>query len=151
MLKARPLSQDGLALAEMLMVLAIFSILIMMVIPAYHSPHQRLEKEEFFQQLENDLVLAQQAAITELRVVELEFNPVNRLYLVRYRDGDTIVVRRFPDGVSLSTNFSRNRFHFNRHGHISQGGRLFFHYETPNGTETRTYIFQLASGRYRVE
>ncbi|GGK19323.1 competence protein ComG [Caldalkalibacillus thermarum] len=151
MARAKGQFQAGFTLVEMLMVLAIFAIVVTMVIPVYHVPHQHLEMEDFFQQLENDLFLAQQTALTELQHVEVEFNPVNSLYIVRYRYGETIFLRRFPDGVSMSTNFPRNRFHFNRHGHISQGGRLFFYYETPNGTETRTYIFQLASGRYRVE
>lgn len=143
--------QLGFTLIEMLLVVAILSIVLSLVLPLLGTTENVLEHEQFFQQLEDDLFLAQQKAITESAVVEVMWNMSAKTYLIRYRHGDMIAQRSFPPGLSVSTNFDRHRFHYNRYGHISQGGRLFFVYTVGERTAMREYIFQVGTGRYRVE
>jgi competence protein ComGD len=143
--------QQGFTLVEMVMVIGIVSIVLTLVIPLFHPTEQVLEYERFFQLLEDDLFLAQQSALSNSTVIEVEFNIVNKFYTVRDRYGDLIVKRSLPEGLSVSTNFDRNRIRYNRQGNISQGGRLFFVYKVGERTKMKTYVFQVGTGRYRVE
>lgn len=143
--------QSGFTLLEMLLVVAILAIVLTLTLPLFGSTEQVLAHEHFFQQLEDDLFLAQQKALSEKTVVEVVWNINGKNYLVRYRYGKIIAQRSFPTGLSVNTNFDRHRFHYNRYGHISQGGRLFFVSTMGERMEMREYIFQLGSGRYRVE
>lgn len=142
--------QSGFTLMEMLLALVIFSIILMLTFPSFQSTDKKYEEELFFQKLEDDLFLAQQTALSEGTTVVVKFNPSQKFYLVQYVSGKVLFRRDIPQNLALYTNFDRNQFHYNLHGNISQGGRLFF-YDTSDNRPLRTYVFQLGNGRFQVE
>lgn len=140
----------GFTLVEVMLVMAIFSIILMLTVPSFRPTDKRYEGEAFFQQLEDDLFLAQQIALSESTTVVVKFNPVHQFYLVQYISGKVIKRRDIPSSLSFYSNYENHQFHFNQYGNISLAGRLFFH-DVKENKPLRTYILQLGNGRFRVE
>lgn len=143
--------KQGFSLYEVILVLFFIGLLSMMVIPIQAPLKDHLEREHFFEQLEEDIYYIQQLALAEAVPVEIIFMPVHGQYLVRYRYGETLFLRVLPREMTLYTNFYQHTLRFNRAGHINQGGSVRFDYISSAGSQRKTYIFQIASGRFRVE
>ncbi|WP_208970429.1 competence type IV pilus minor pilin ComGD [Listeria valentina] len=136
-------SANGFTLAEMLLVLAIFLLLISCSVPPAFRSLRKIEEKQFFQILKADIYLAQsEALLQQSEPVELRFK---RDQLIIQRSDKPDLIEKYPNSMRIKKEenfkFLPQTGHINRFRTVKWQG------------ETRNYQlkFQIGKGRFNIE
>lgn len=136
-------SANGFTLAEMLLVLAIFLLLINCSIPPAFRSLRKIEEKQFFQILKADIYLAQSEALLQQNApVELRFK---RDQLIIQRSDKPDLIEKYPSSMHIEKEenfkFLPQTGHINRFRTVKWQG------------EVRNYQlkFQIGKGRFNIE
>lgn len=123
------LRNNAFTLVEMLLVLLIISVFSM----GFRVPESNLTI--FMEQIMNESILCQEMAFLKKKEVDVSFYSS----YAKFNDSSYI----YPSKITCST----NSFHYNENGNISKACTI----ACSNGIHTKKLIFQLGSGRVRID
>lgn len=104
--------------------------------------------EQFLEQLQEDIWLAQQFAISHSKSVELSFYENQDFYDVRESGLRSLIIQRsFISEINLKILTITNPIKFNSSGNINGSGALYVMYHN----HTYKITFLLGRGRFRIE
>jgi len=142
------LNNRGITLIELIIVLAILSIIFSISIPQFNDIIARYELQTTARMVASDLRLAQQMAISKGEYYRILFDLFNR---DRYQllSGTKMIKQVFlPKGVKLSaTSFNGNTVMFTPLGAPVPAGRIML---TGRNNENLFVIVAVATGRVRI-
>lgn len=140
--------QHGYTLIEMLIVLSI--IMIISTVTFLHLTSVANEKkiDYFFEQLTDDLLLAQINAISYGQVVNIFFSDKDQVYKINMpTTGRTLVKRHLPPMFELNTMPIGGRLSYLANGGINKSGTIRISYKDRDFS----VIFLLGEGRFYVK
>ncbi len=123
--------RNGFTLAESLICLLVICLL-MVIVPAKKT---RVSVERFMSELENRIVMVQSQSFSEKQPSKIEIRNSSAVF-----SSGTI---RYPAGICCE----EASIAFNSRGNIQAGG----HFSCSDGSQTRTMIYQIGTGRIRYE
>lgn len=143
------LGKRGFTLMELVVVLAILTIIGAVVLPEFS---QRLAQERFLSvvyQVHSDMRLAQETAKREQYPVRVSFKPVNKtqnIYIIYLQDDKQTLVKKvdLPPGVDVDYS-QDSEVDFMEDGHVKHNGRLRLY----QGKWQRFFYFY-QTGRVRI-
>ncbi|MGD6774596.1 competence type IV pilus minor pilin ComGD [Sutcliffiella horikoshii] len=146
----RPLDSKGYSLLESILVLSLISIILSVTILNLNATNKNIIAEQFSDQLSNDLLFAQQYAISTKTSVSIIFTPQNNYY--RIRQGtfqiNEMVYREYHRDVRIDTRTMGERLIYNGNGSINKAGAIGIYVDE---MESYRYVFTLGKGRFYVE
>ena len=141
--------EEGFTLIESLLVLSIVTMLVSVSFVRLSPIKERQVMTHFIQQLTNDLLYAQQYAMSTKQTVRISFHVKDHYYRVYGSGTSTELIRRTYDpAISISTWTLGNTITFTQNGSISSSGTYGISYK---GTEHYSIVFQLGFGRFYVQ
>jgi competence protein ComGD len=139
----------GFTLLESLLVLSIVSIIISVTFLKFSSVHGNNMEEQFLMEFKNDILFAQQYALSTQRNVNVLFYPAENYYVVTQGAFTAPLIKRtYHPAMTIDTRTMGDRFFFLGTGGISKAGTMMVF---NNGKERFRYIFTLGKGRFYVE
>lgn len=131
-----------------MLVLSIVSImsliLITNIVPIYHKK----VIETFLNQFEKDVLLAQQHAIVNEKLVYVLFSADQNQYMIEANESrGPLLIRNYHSEVEIEGATLTNRVTFNSNGSIQKSGTMFISYKN----STYKVVFYLGKGRFNVE
>ena len=139
----------GFTLIESLLVLSIISILVALPFLKLSPVMEKKVMPHFFEQLSNDLLFAQQYAMSTKQSVNIIFFPENRLYYVHVPiENRYLLLREYNQHININTRQIGNTVRYNPAGNIVSPGSYGISYKSK---EHYSLIFQLGYGRFYVE
>lgn len=117
--------RNGFTLSEVLIVVSAWSILIVCLTPLHLRTFLSLEASTFLDQLEEDVLLAQQLTVQDHPYYWLSFRQSSNDYvLYDTKDKETIYIREFPDAWRFEMMTLENPVRFNARGIIVKPGTM---------------------------
>lgn len=139
-------NEKGFTLLEAIFVLGIF-LLIVSLSTLFLRPHSiQLEKQLFFSQLKADLLYAQQYALTNQKVVSVNFVNPEKFYYIRKQSGELLLRREYSNEIKVLEGSQKLFFRYHSNGNISSFGSIYFYIDG----ERYQMTFQLGRGRFYV-
>jgi len=146
----RTLNSKGYSLLESMMVLSLISIILSVTILNLNATNENKIAEQFIDQLSNDLLFAQQYAISTKTSVSIIFTPQKNIY--RIHQGtfhiNEMVYREYHRDVRIDTRTMGERLIYNGNGSINKAGAIGIYVDE---IENYRYVFTLGKGRFYVE
>ncbi|WP_456278303.1 competence type IV pilus minor pilin ComGD [Bacillus sp. AK128] len=140
--------EDGFTLMEMLIVLSIIIMLVSFSFFHVRAVYQARVIQQFFEQLQQDIWLGQQYAISHSKGVELTFYETEDFYDIREGGVRSLIVKRtIKSEVKLRPLTITNPIKFNAGGNINSPGSMYVTYHH----HTYKVTFLLGRGRFRIE
>lgn len=139
-------NEKGFTLLESLFVLSIFLLIISVSMLLLRPHNVQLERQLFFSQLQADLLYAQQYALTNQKLVSVNFPLPDKFYYVRKQSGELLIKREYPESITASEGSQKLYFRYHSNGNISSFGSIFFYIDG----ERYQMTFQLGRGRFYV-
>lgn len=140
----------GYTLFESLLVLSLVSIILSVTILNLSATKDKKIGEQFSEQLSNDLLFAQQYALSTKTSVNIIFTPKENFY--RIRQGtfqiQELVHREYHRDIRIDPRTMGERITYNGNGSINKAGAFGVYVE---GLESYQYVFTLGKGRFYVE
>ncbi|MDX5474487.1 MAG: hypothetical protein LPK00_03020 [Bacillaceae bacterium] len=134
---------------ETLLVLSIISILVALSFVKLSPILEKKVMPYFFEQLSNDLLLAQQYSMSTKQSVNIIIFPENRLYYVHVpNENKILLLRNYNEHIYINTRQAGNTVRFNNVGNIASPGSYGISYKSK---EHYSLVFQLGFGRFYVE
>lgn len=137
--------QSGYTLFELIIVISLFSIILLIVIPSYHSLSQKHKTDHFFEQLQEDIYYTQMIALSRGKPMMLDFITTLSQYRILVHN-QTIVKREYPHDIIVERGTLETKIEFNPNGNIRKAGTIFI--KTDKGKYKMT--FQLGKGRFEI-
>jgi prepilin-type N-terminal cleavage/methylation domain-containing protein len=141
--------RKGFTLIEIVLVLAIFSILLAIVFPNLQKPLAHYQLRSAGMQLASDMRwVRQQSIFGRAYIVNLQVSPHQGFYSIR--ESTKVVIQRFlPPGIHFKeVVLDKNTLNFSLSGAPSSAGRIGL---ANNFGETCYIYFMPSSGRIRVD
>ncbi|MFH0347260.1 competence type IV pilus minor pilin ComGD [Bacillus vallismortis] len=132
----------GFTLLESLLVLSLASILLIVVFTALPPVYGNTAVRQAAWQLKNDIMLAQQTAMSSHQRTKILFQRKNYQLVM----DDTVIERPYPTGLSIEPLTLKDRLEFNEKGHPNAGGKI-----RVKGHAAYVITVYLGSGRVNVE
>lgn len=139
-------NESGFTLLESLFVLSIFLIIISVSMLLLRPHSIQLEKQLFFTQLKADLLYAQQHALTNQKLVSVNFVIPEKFYYIRKQNGELLLKRQYSEKITVSEGSQKLFFRYHSNGNISSFGSIYFYIDD----ERYQMTFQLGRGRFYV-
>lgn len=140
--------KKGYTLIEILMVLALFSILFGIVFPKTNYFEKLKEKREL-EDFRKDLMFARNSAILESRNYTVEFIvEKNTYYITTGKKKDTVRSKTFKDGLKFDKNNRVRSVVFNYNGTTGNSGTLYLR---NNNDERYEISISPVTGRIEVK
>lgn len=118
-------AKKAYTLIELLLVLAILSIISLLAIPDSEILLRMRERQEI-EELRKDLLFVRNRAIVEAENYEVLFSREENKYYIKHRkSGLTIKTKEFKHGIKISINNMDASFQFNRNGNTGKGGTIY--------------------------
>ncbi len=137
--------QSGYTLTEVLLVLTVFSISLILVIPLQNNVVRKIETQQYMEQFQEDILLAQQLTMTDHPNYWIMIRPAHRdYYLYDYKNKLTIYHRKFPDQWKINLQSLTSPIRFNAAGTLRNPGTMTI--VSPYATYKITFPF----GKSRV-
>ncbi|MCR3956717.1 MAG: GspH/FimT family pseudopilin [Gudongella sp.] len=92
--------KKGFTLIELIVVMALFSLLLSITLPNTSIIRNLNERQEL-RMIEKDLRQARTRAILENRTVEVSFYVDGNMYIIQYSESDKIKVQRLSSGLKI--------------------------------------------------
>ncbi|MCY9375499.1 prepilin-type N-terminal cleavage/methylation domain-containing protein [Bacillus sp. T17B1] len=134
--------EKGFTLLESLLVLTLASILLIAVFTALPPVYTNTSVRQAAWQLKNDIMLAQQTAISSHQRTKILFQRKEYQLVM----GDTVIERPYAKGLSIEPQTLKDRLEFNEKGHPNAGGKIRI-----KGHTSYDMTIYLGSGRVNVE
>lgn len=131
---------------ESLFVLSIFLLIVSVSFLPLRPGSIQLEKQLFFTQLKADLLYAQQYALTNQKLVSVNFVIPEKFYYIRKQNGELLIRREYSDVITVSEGSQKLFFRYHSNGNISSFGSIYFYIDG----ERYQMTFQLGRGRFYV-
>lgn len=148
-------NNQGYTLLEMLIVLSLLGMIGLVVLPLYSTTSVQQEIEHVFKQFEEDYFYVQQKAITESKVHRIVVNSLYAYYYAEEMDSNVskrLFIRHLPEYMTIRKVTGRdNDLVFSQLGHIQKVGTISFTYQFEGKIHRRNYVFQVHTGRFRVD
>jgi len=143
--------EKGLTLIELVTVLAIFTVIVLIVIPSanfFDTTKSNIRITLIAREVVNDLRYIQQKSIFEGENLYLEIKPDKTGYYInRYEDDKNIKSKNLPEGIKIEKNIQKE-IRFNQIGIPSTGGCTI----TLKNNKKEIYITVLpATGRIMIK
>lgn len=148
------INRQGYTLLEMLIVLAVLGMISLVVLPLYPTTSVKQEIKQVFRQFEEDYFYVQQKAIAESKVHRLVVNSLHGYYYVEEMEAPVkrLFIRHLPEYMTIKKLTGKdNDLVLGAHGHIQKAGTISFTYQLEGKLHSRNYVFQIHTGRFRVE
>ncbi|MEA3320636.1 MAG: competence type IV pilus minor pilin ComGD [Bacillota bacterium] len=143
-------TNGGYTLLESLLVISIISVLLSVTVLTLSSTQESYIGEHFNEQLSNDLLFAQQYALSSKNSVYIVFTPSENYY--RIRQGtfqiNELVVREYHSSIRIDTRTMGQRITYLGNGSINKSGAIAIYVDDK---ELYQYVFTLGKGRFYVE
>ena len=141
--------EQGFTLIESLLVLSLISMLVSLSFVKFSPLMEKKVMPHFFEQLSNDILFAQQYAISTKQSVNIFFFPDNKHYLVQVPGEDRILLKRFyNEHIHINTRHAGNVVRYNPVGNILNPSSYGVSYKSQ---ENYSITFQIGFGRFYVE
>ncbi|WP_286059883.1 competence type IV pilus minor pilin ComGD [Bacillus mojavensis] len=135
--------EAGFTLLESLLVLSLASIMLIAVFTTLPPVYENTALRQTVSQLKNDILLAQQTAISNHQRTKILFQEKKYQVII----GDTVIDRIFYDNGLLAESLTlKDRLEFNEKGHPNIGGKIRI-----KGHAAYDITVYLGSGRVNVE
>lgn len=141
----------GFTLIEMLLVISVIMIISLFNIHSFQSYFEQRKLDDFMEQLEEDLLLAQMLALANQKTSNVVF--FDDVYTVNYyennKNGVKRITRYYPDGIKVEflTNSMGRTVYFLINGNVKEFGKFRVKYKK----RKTTVVFQLGRGRFYFE
>lgn len=139
-------SNRGFTLIETLFVLSIFFLIISLSFLLVRPQFAYLDKQLFFSQFKQDLFNAQQYAISNNKIVNVNIFPSSHRYYVKDQEGKYIIDRIYSDKVKILAGSQNLYFRYNFNGNINTFGSLYIII----GNKQYKFTFHIGKGRFYV-
>ncbi|WP_128755796.1 competence type IV pilus minor pilin ComGD [Bacillus sp. LL01] len=143
-------STGGHTLLESLLVLSIVSVILSVTVLKLSTTQEKHIGDQFSEQLSNDLLFAQQYALSTKSSVYIIFTPKENYY--RIRQGtfqiNELVHRDYHPTIRIDTRTMGERITYHGNGSITKSGAIGIYVD---GKEYYQYVFTLGKGRFYVE
>ncbi|KPB05209.1 competence type IV pilus minor pilin ComGD [Bacillus sp. CHD6a] len=143
-------TNGGYTLLESLLVISIVSVLLSVTVLTLNSTEESYISEQFNEQLSNDLLFAQQYALSSKKSVYIIFTPSENYY--RIRQGtfqiNELVVREYHSSIKIDTRTMGQRITYHGNGSINRSGAIAIYVDDK---KLYQYVFTLGKGRFYVE
>ncbi len=139
--------EHGFTLIELLIVMSILLILLSIPIIKFSSYHQTKLIDQFFIELENDVLFAQQYAISHSDTVKVYFyNSTSSYKIFSGNNNMTLLTRNYDSAITIEPLTLGTNVTFRSNGNVSKSGtmRVLFKKDKYN------VVFQLGKGRFYV-
>ncbi|MFD2925960.1 prepilin-type N-terminal cleavage/methylation domain-containing protein [Halobacillus naozhouensis] len=138
-------SQTGYTLSEVMIVLVAFSAILAVVVPFHHQVVATVKVTHYLEQIENDLLLAQQLTMQHHPHYWVMIRPDQRdYYLYDYANRKILLHRKFPKEWAIRLPTLEIPIQFNASGSIQNPGTMVL--LTPKANYKLTFPF----GKSRV-
>ena len=122
LLTSKPASRKGYTLIELIVVLALFSLLLSMTLPNSAFIRNLNERQEL-RMLEKDLRQARSSAIIENRTVMVSFYRETNEYIIRYSEREVIKRHFLKSGLRIVDRGS-DAYYFNGTGRVGNANTV---------------------------
>ena len=140
--------RNGFTLIEVLIVLVLIHAMVFVTIVKIEPLMQQYRLYWFIQQLEADVFLAQETAITQGQVVSLRFSPQKHEYFMLTSNSSTSILQRSYDSrIHLEFATLKPQIKFLSNGNISASGTFF----VSSGSIMYQVVFLLGKGRFYAQ
>jgi competence protein ComGD len=141
--------ENGFTLVEMLIVLTMISVLSMLVIPKMDDLIEKKHIDYFIEQFKDDMLYAQQYALTHKCTVTVVFSLQQPGYRVMKGNvfGRLLLHRSYSDNMKFQLVTLQSPLIFFPNGNINRAGTLLVRY----GKQTYQIVFLLGKGRFYVQ
>ncbi|WP_027407781.1 competence type IV pilus minor pilin ComGD [Anoxybacteroides tepidamans] len=141
--------KNGFTFVEMLVVLMIVSVLAIISIPRIDRLSKVKEETYMIEQLTNDLLYAQQYAMTHKTAVVVVFYNGQGRYRVTENSmlGRLLLQRELPQKWAFEMATLQNPLTFLANGNVNKSGTMFMR----NGKKAYRIVFLLGKGRFYVQ
>ncbi|WP_246945949.1 competence type IV pilus minor pilin ComGD [Bacillus pinisoli] len=132
------------------MLLVLFIVMNLLIFSTFHlrSLYERQTIDQFFQQLQEDIWLAQQVAISHSKTIEMSFHEQKNYYDIRESGLRELVLKRLTNqDIQVRPLTISNPIRFNASGNINSSGTMYVIYHQ----QTYKVTFLLGRGRFKVE
>ncbi|UOQ42533.1 type II secretion system GspH family protein [Halobacillus salinarum] len=137
----------GFTLAEMLIVLLIWSLLAAIVLPLQHQVFTKIETDQYLRQFKLDVLAAQQLTMQNHSYYWIMIREEkNDYYLYDYLHRNTVFHHHFPDNWKLQLTTLPAKIQFSAKGTIKNPGTMFI--SPPN--QSYKVVFPFGRGRMKV-
>ncbi|MRX72614.1 prepilin-type N-terminal cleavage/methylation domain-containing protein [Bacillus lacus] len=143
------LLERAFTLIETLLVLSIFTVLLLLTAIHIQPIIEQKKVDHFFEQLEEDILFAQQYAMVNSHSMILYYGPAQRDYRI-VKSGlksEEVIKRELHQNMEIIPLTLSNHIIFNSAGNINSSGALQVKYKK----RTFKVTFYLGRGRFRVE
>ncbi|WP_062104692.1 competence type IV pilus minor pilin ComGD [Bacillus niameyensis] len=139
-------SEKGFTLIEMMIVLAVISIILSFSILTLKSFSEMIQKKMFVTQLESDLYYAHSYALNRRETVVFSFSILSNEYNAVTATGEVIFVRKLPHSIYIEkTNL--HSFSITPRGTVSNFGTVNFRHNQ----KTFKMTVYIGRGRFSIE
>ena len=141
--------ESGFTLIEMLIVFTIISVLIMLSIPKMNHLVEKKQIDYFIEQFKDDMLYAQQYAMTHKSPVIVVFyhqQPVYRMMEGGFF-GRILLHRSYSDNLQIELVTLQSPLTFFPNGNVNKSGAILVTY----GKQTYRIVFLLGKGRFYVQ
>lgn len=148
MKKNRANKQAGYTLAEILIVLTIFFMVMTITAMSFKPLLQQLEIKYFFKQLQLDIVYSQMYAMGNYKDAFIRFYPENHRYVISPSGyGKNLIDRTYSENIEIELDTLPTTVTLRRDGNIERAGvmRVYHH------SDTYRFVFLFGKGQTYVE
>ncbi|MBU8788315.1 MULTISPECIES: competence type IV pilus minor pilin ComGD [Bacillus] len=141
--------QTGFTLLESLTVLLISSIMLILLFDRLPSAYDARIVKHFAEQLEGDLLYAQQAALAQNKKINVLFDADHCEYTIKPADESLTpyLIREYDHKIAIKKSTLRQHFTYSPNGAPSQGGKMLIE---ANRASFELTIY-LGSGKINVQ
>ncbi len=147
MLSQQEAKRNGYTLLETLIVLVIVSIMSFVLVMNLNPIYHKKVIDTFLNQLEKDLLYAQQYALVNESTVYVVFSESEKKYRVANGIGDNLLSRNYHQHIIFESATLENRVIYNRQGSIQKSGTMFINYHS----DKYRLVIYLGKGRFTIE
>lgn len=138
----------GFTMVEMLIVLSAFLMLSLTAAFLFTPQNDMLSKEQFFSQLETDLLYSQQYAISHQEQITVHIMPEYNYYYIRGTDyaAPYLAKRYYSKEINVKKGTMNLLFHYMPDGNIDSFGSIF----VSTGSKSYRMMILIGKGRFYV-
>ncbi|HHY73031.1 MAG TPA: type II secretion system protein [Bacillus bacterium] len=140
--------ENGYTLAEVLIVLTIFFLVITLTMVSFKPLVRQLQINYFFKQLQLDISYSQIYAISHFKDVNIIFYPESHRYeIIPGFNGSRLVNRSYSKGIKIELVTLPANVTFLANGTIRKAGKMYVHFYD----DKYTFVFLFGKGQTYVE
>ncbi|RDW19191.1 DNA transport machinery protein [Oceanobacillus arenosus] len=133
----------GYTLLEMLMVLAIISIMLLLIVPINKSSIEKVQTTKFIELLEYDILLVQNFTTTKEELIRIRF--YDERYNILQGTNSVLATRKYPPGFQIDYR-GDDTIMFNNYGSMINPRTIAMRV----GNKKYLLVFPLGKGRFHI-